>query len=95
MIINSDKLDEVFQCIICLSHVDNAYMCPNCSKIACFNCFKTWLSNQNTCPHCRAPIQLLNIIKCRLIDDIKNCISINNSNSIKEKCSNHNILCSY
>ena len=37
------NLEEIFKCFICLNKVQNAVMCPNCSKLCCSGCIKVAL----------------------------------------------------
>jgi len=52
------KLAEVFRCCICLDMVQNARLCPHCSKLCCYECIRRSLTeHQSQCPHCRAPLR--------------------------------------
>lgn len=48
------------ECVICCDPLNpisfifgNARTCECCSKSFCFDCLETWLSINNSCPHCR------------------------------------------
>ena len=34
------NLDEIFKCFICFNKVENAVMCPFCSKLCCSACIQ-------------------------------------------------------
>ena len=42
-------------CCICTNILEDPVESP-CRHVFCLSCIKTWLSNQETCPHCRAPV---------------------------------------
>eukprot|EP00041_Stephanoeca_diplocostata_P023395 m.574571 g.574571 ORF g.574571 m.574571 type:complete len:746 (+) comp22280_c0_seq3:282-2519(+) len=63
-------LSDVFKCMICLHRSRAAHICPHCSKICCYNCAKRWLINGTSCPHCRKPVSLEQLVNCRWVDDV-------------------------
>jgi len=42
-------------CCICTCILEDPVESP-CRHVFCSTCIKTWLSNQKSCPHCRAPV---------------------------------------
>lgn len=49
----------------------NARLCPHCSKLCCFACISRWLTEQRSqCPHCRAPLQLNELVNCRWAEEV-------------------------
>lgn len=42
-------------CCICTCILEDPVESP-CRHVFCSQCIKTWLSNQKSCPHCRAPV---------------------------------------
>lgn len=49
----------------------NARLCPHCSKLCCFACISRWLTEQRSqCPHCRAPLQISELVNCRWAEEI-------------------------
>lgn len=53
------NLDELFSCFICFGPIQNAAMCPSCSKLGCGKCLRKWLTEtRQQCPHCRASLRV-------------------------------------
>ena len=53
----SGRFDELFKCFICFGKIEDAVLCPKCSKFSCKDCMTRWLTEQRAqCPHCRAHI---------------------------------------
>lgn len=49
----------------------NARLCPHCSKLCCNECITRWLTEQRSqCPHCRASLQLAELVNCRWAEEI-------------------------
>ena len=49
----------------------NARLCPHCSKLCCNECISRWLTEQRSqCPHCRASLQLSELVNCRWAEEI-------------------------
>ncbi|XP_033113519.1 E3 ubiquitin-protein ligase TRIM37-like [Anneissia japonica] len=67
-----ESLSEVFRCFICMEKLRDARLCPQCSKLCCFICIRRWLSEQRQCPHCRAPLQMHQLVNCRWAEDVTN-----------------------
>lgn len=44
---HSQNLDEIFKCFICYGKVNNAVMCPHCSKLCCGSCIKVFIHSLN------------------------------------------------
>lgn len=62
---------EVFKCFICMEKLTNARLCPRCSKLCCYPCISRWLNEQrNQCPHCRAPLQISELVNCRWAEEV-------------------------
>lgn len=51
-----EALSDVFRCFICTEKLQEAHLCPHCSKPLCFLCITRWLSERQSCPHCRQPL---------------------------------------
>ncbi|XP_077920693.1 E3 ubiquitin-protein ligase TRIM37 isoform X5 [Halichoerus grypus] len=97
-----DKLElmsiaEVFRCFICMEKLRDARLCPHCSKLCCFSCIRRWLTEQRAqCPHCRAPLQLRELVNCRWaeevtqqLDTLQLCSLTKHEENEKDKCENH------
>lgn len=52
-IMSTEALNDVFRCFICMQKLNEAHLCPHCSKLCCFMCISRWLNERRTCPHCR------------------------------------------
>ncbi|CAF0711565.1 unnamed protein product [Brachionus calyciflorus] len=69
--ISVETICEVFKCFICMEKLQNARLCPHCSKLCCYSCISRWLTEQRSqCPHCRAPLQLNELVNCRWAEEI-------------------------
>uniref|UniRef100_A0A8C8IY96 Tripartite motif containing 37 n=1 Tax=Oncorhynchus tshawytscha TaxID=74940 RepID=A0A8C8IY96_ONCTS len=93
----SDDIAEVFRCFICMEKLRDARLCPHCSKLCCFSCIRRWLTEQRAqCPHCRAPLQLRELVNCRWaeevtqqLDTLQLCNLSKHEENDKDKCENH------
>lgn len=65
-------LDDVLECVICLDDVENAHLCPLCSKVACLQCWEQIIPR--ICPNCRGDLRDVNLIRCYWIADLGNCV---------------------
>nr|XP_040220179.2 E3 ubiquitin-protein ligase TRIM37-like [Anopheles coluzzii] len=60
---------EASQCLICMRHIDDPRLCPQCSKLFCYSCIRDWLqkaeleSGNPACPNCRCPCGIDNFVK--------------------------------
>ena len=77
-------------------------MCPNCSKFCCGRCIKKWITEQKpSCPHCRAKLEIDQLVNCRFISDIQNVMTRLNeevrpdSPEKAENCEEHGTKISY
>ena len=69
----------------------NARLCPKCSKLCCYACIHRWLTEQRSqCPHCRAPLQISELVNCRWaeeitqrLDTLQQCGAINAKSKLK------------
>uniref|UniRef100_A0A4W6DIL4 Tripartite motif containing 37 n=1 Tax=Lates calcarifer TaxID=8187 RepID=A0A4W6DIL4_LATCA len=98
---HNDRLNtsiaEVFRCFICMEKLRDARLCPHCSKLCCFSCIRRWLTEQRAqCPHCRAPLQLRELVNCRWaeevtqqLDTLQLCSLTKHEDNDKDKCENH------
>uniref|UniRef100_A0AAR2M0N6 Tripartite motif containing 37 n=1 Tax=Pygocentrus nattereri TaxID=42514 RepID=A0AAR2M0N6_PYGNA len=91
------SIAEVFRCFICMEKLRDARLCPHCSKLCCFSCIRRWLTEQRAqCPHCRAPLQLRELVNCRWaeevtqqLDTLQLCNLSKHEENDKDKCENH------
>ncbi|XP_029303576.1 LOW QUALITY PROTEIN: E3 ubiquitin-protein ligase TRIM37-like [Cottoperca gobio] len=92
-----ESIAEVFRCFICMEKLRDARLCPHCSKLCCFSCIRRWLTEQRAqCPHCRAPLQLRELVNCRWaeevtqqLDTLQLCNLTKHEDNDKDKCENH------
>ncbi|XP_051542361.1 E3 ubiquitin-protein ligase TRIM37-like isoform X2 [Myxocyprinus asiaticus] len=92
-----ESIAEVFRCFICMEKLRDARLCPHCSKLCCFSCIRRWLTEQRAqCPHCRAPLQLRELVNCRWaeevtqqLDTLQLCNLTKHEENDKDKCENH------
>ncbi|XP_063963963.1 E3 ubiquitin-protein ligase TRIM37-like isoform X1 [Lytechinus pictus] len=93
------SLAEVFRCFICMEKLRDARLCPHCSKLCCYSCIRRWLTEQRPqCPHCRAPLQLHELVNCRWaeevtqqLDTLQLCTPQGKQDEVdKDKCEMHN-----
>ncbi|XP_025065717.1 E3 ubiquitin-protein ligase TRIM37 isoform X2 [Alligator sinensis] len=91
------SIAEVFRCFICMEKLRDARLCPHCSKLCCFSCIRRWLTEQRAqCPHCRAPLQLRELVNCRWaeevtqqLDTLQLCNLNKHEENERDKCENH------
>ncbi|XP_032390562.1 E3 ubiquitin-protein ligase TRIM37 isoform X1 [Etheostoma spectabile] len=92
-----ESIAEVFRCFICMEKLRDARLCPHCSKLCCFSCIRRWLTEQRAqCPHCRAPLQLRELVNCRWaeevtqqLDTLQLCNLTKHEDNDKDRCENH------
>ncbi|KAG8231268.1 hypothetical protein J437_LFUL011122 [Ladona fulva] len=66
-----ETLAEVFRCFICMGKLQDAHLCPHCSKLCCYGCIRRWLTNERShCPHCRASLHLYELVNCRWVEEV-------------------------
>lgn len=77
---------EIFNCFICLSQLSEPSITPCCRTLACIDCFNTWLSDSEVCPHCRSPLQTQQLVALPFMNEIAQHL---NSSAKSEQCPNH------
>ncbi|VVC25902.1 Hypothetical protein CINCED_3A003233 [Cinara cedri] len=89
---------ETFKCFICMEKIQDAHLCPHCSKLCCYSCMRRWLTEQRSqCPHCRATLHLHEIVNCRWVEDLSEQLDCLNSTvdvgsirqSSEQRCETH------
>lgn len=66
------SLNDVFRCFICMEKLQDAHLCPHCSKLCCYLCISRWLNEQRRqCPHCRAPLNVTELVNCRWLEEVR------------------------
>ncbi|XP_055642410.1 E3 ubiquitin-protein ligase TRIM37-like isoform X2 [Toxorhynchites rutilus septentrionalis] len=68
-----EYFDDVSTCMICLSRLDDPYLCPYCSKLYCYTCILKWLEAERhlNCPHCNRVVQLEKLVKVRWFQEME------------------------
>jgi tripartite motif-containing protein 37 len=62
---------DVFRCFICMEKLQEAHLCPHCSKLCCYICISRWLTEQRRqCPHCRATLHVNELVNCRWFEEV-------------------------
>lgn len=65
------SLNDVFRCFICMEKLQDAHLCPHCSKLCCYECISRWLTEQRRqCPHCRATLRVNELVNCRWFQEV-------------------------
>uniref|UniRef100_A0A182J6S9 Uncharacterized protein n=1 Tax=Anopheles atroparvus TaxID=41427 RepID=A0A182J6S9_ANOAO len=76
-------LGDTIECPICLNSVEDARLCPECSKLFCSGCIRQWLHREESengspkCPHCKSQQRLEDFITFRsgsAIDALKSIV---------------------
>lgn len=67
----NQNIDEIFKCFICFGKIQDAVLCPSCSKLCCRDCIRKWLTDERQqCPHCRCQLQVHQLVNCRFVEEI-------------------------
>ena len=82
------KIQEHFNCGICLESVKIPMMCSKCSKIFCKCCINRWLELRNRCPHCRHNLTPERLVKCGWVDQITEDLE---TVKTKDMCETHGL----
>uniref|UniRef100_A0A182VWI6 RING-type domain-containing protein n=1 Tax=Anopheles minimus TaxID=112268 RepID=A0A182VWI6_9DIPT len=66
-------INDIFKCTICFGRLDDPHLCPQCSKLYCYECIGEWLDSgiSQSCPNCKITLQLDQLVKVRWFDDIQ------------------------
>lgn len=64
---------DIFKCTICFGRLEDPHLCPQCSKLYCYDCIGEWLDSgsSQSCPNCKIFLQLDQLVKVRWFDDIQ------------------------
>ncbi|XP_022915046.1 E3 ubiquitin-protein ligase TRIM37-like [Onthophagus taurus] len=69
--VSDSSLTGVFKCFICASQVQDAHLCPHCSKLFCYDCISRWLTEQlSECPNCRVSLDVEELVACRWVAEV-------------------------
>lgn len=66
-------INDIFKCTICFGRLEDPHLCPQCSKLYCYECIGEWLDSgsSQSCPNCKIALQLDQLVKVRWFDDIQ------------------------
>uniref|UniRef100_A0A182WSB0 RING-type domain-containing protein n=1 Tax=Anopheles quadriannulatus TaxID=34691 RepID=A0A182WSB0_ANOQN len=66
-------INDIFKCTICFGRLEDPHLCPQCSKLYCYDCIGEWLDSgsSQSCPNCKTFLQLDQLVKVRWFDDIQ------------------------
>lgn len=79
----TQNIEELFKCFICFGKIEDAVICPSCSKLCCRSCIRKWIIEQRQqCPHCRSSLQVHQLVSCsRFVQEITEHIEVLNKNT--------------
>lgn len=67
-----------------MEKLQEAHLCPHCSKLCCYVCISRWLNEQRRqCPHCRASLHVNELVNCRWFEEVAEQVE-----SLQQICSN-------
>ncbi|XP_021700141.1 E3 ubiquitin-protein ligase TRIM37 isoform X2 [Aedes aegypti] len=85
-----ETISDVFRCFICMEKLQEAHLCPHCSKLCCYLCISRWLTEQRRqCPHCRATLHVSDLVNCRWFEDV--AVHIENLQQICQNIKSSNL----
>uniref|UniRef100_A0A182M8X1 RING-type domain-containing protein n=1 Tax=Anopheles culicifacies TaxID=139723 RepID=A0A182M8X1_9DIPT len=66
-------INDIFKCTICFGRLEDPHLCPQCSKLYCYDCIGEWLDSgiSQSCPNCKITLQIDQLVKVRWFDDIQ------------------------
>uniref|UniRef100_A0A182PGV2 RING-type domain-containing protein n=1 Tax=Anopheles epiroticus TaxID=199890 RepID=A0A182PGV2_9DIPT len=66
-------INDIFKCTICFGRLQDPHLCPQCSKLYCYDCIGEWLDSgsSQSCPNCKITLQHDQLVKVRWFDDIQ------------------------
>ena len=95
------SLNDVFRCFICMQKLQNAHLCPHCSKLCCHLCISRWLKQQAHCPHCRTALHDSELVNCRWLEDVAHeveslqqiCANVKTNDQCQTHCEKLSVYC--
>ena len=64
----TETLKENLQCLICKSLLEDSIMLYCCQHFACKRCAQRWVRDNENCPHCRADINISDLLPIRQLE---------------------------
>ena len=87
----SQSVLELVNCFICFSPANEPLTCPKCNNFACKKCLEAYFGKEKEkkCPLCKKEIQLSELEKNNIVEEIENILNKNDEkmNKVKELAS--------
>ena len=71
------EVKDLVKCYICLGQIKNPKMCRLCYKLACGDCIRQWMTENQKCGYCRRMITIFDIIDVPFMKNIPQLIIYN------------------
>uniref|UniRef100_A0A182NQG0 RING-type domain-containing protein n=1 Tax=Anopheles dirus TaxID=7168 RepID=A0A182NQG0_9DIPT len=67
------QFNDIFKCTICFGHLEDPHLCPQCSKLYCYECITEWLDSGSSqcCPNCKTSLRHEQLVKVRWFEDVQ------------------------
>ncbi|XP_065083275.1 tripartite motif-containing protein 54-like [Ochlerotatus camptorhynchus] len=77
LVTSKANLFRLLQCEICLESVQDARLCPQCSRFFCDKCIHGWITTRSSsCPSCRAVLRYDTLVKGCSINEMQESITL-------------------
>eukprot|EP01083_Nonionella_stella_P295241 1003441_1 len=90
---------DCLRCFICFGRVQEACLCPSCSKMCCKPCITKWITERKPeCPHCRTTLHVSDLVPFRSMEEICEQIEklqTQQSTADREMCKLHEMSLMY
>ena len=72
-----NEVKDLVKCYICLGQIKKPKMCSFCHRLACGDCIKHWMRENQKCGYCRHNITIFDFIDVPFMKDIPQLIDYN------------------
>ena len=72
-----NEVKDLVKCYICLEQIKKPKMCSFCHRLACGDCIKHWMRENQKCGYCRHNITIFDFIDVPFMKDIPQLIDYN------------------
>ena len=80
----SQSITDMVNCFICLCPAQDPFSCPKCNNFACKTCFEIYFRDgQSECPLCKGEIDLNELKRNKVIEDIEKVLDKKENNKKK------------